>query len=44
MSLEPDDDEERFGLEGSFEENLKKLLEVDPETLDDSEEEPEQDA
>jgi len=42
--MEPDEDEEPVSLPGTFEENLKKLLEVDPETLDDSEEEPEQDA
>ena len=41
--MEPDEDEERFGLEGPFEENLKKLLEVDPENVEDGEEEPEQD-
>ena len=36
MSLEPDRDEERFDLESDFEENLRRLLQVDPE------EEPEQ--
>jgi hypothetical protein len=40
--MEPDD-EERFGLEGTFEENLAKLLKVDPESVADGEEEPEQD-
>lgn len=40
--MEPDDGEERFSLPDPFEENLKKLLEVDPESVEDDEEEPEQ--
>ena len=36
------EDEERFSIPGDFEENLRKVLEVDPEELEDSEEEPEQ--
>jgi len=44
MSMEPDDGEERFSFPDPFEENLKRLLEVDPESVDDGEEEPEQDA
>ncbi len=37
------DDEETFSVPGTFEENLKRVLEVDPDDLED-EEEPEQDA
>ncbi|HUO49673.1 MAG TPA: hypothetical protein VMU09_12660 [Acidimicrobiales bacterium] len=39
----PDPDDERFSAEGTFEENLGAILDVDPDDLDDSEEEPEQD-
>ncbi len=39
---DPDYDEE-IGLPGSFDENLKAILGVDPEDLEDGEEEPEQD-
>jgi hypothetical protein len=38
---EPDEEgEERFGLPGTFEENLQKVLEVDPKDLEDEEEPP----
>jgi hypothetical protein len=41
----PDPEEERIGFEdapGDFEENLAALLGVDPETVEDGEEEPPQ--
>ncbi len=38
---EPDYDEE-IGLPGEFDENLRRILEVDPEVLEDDEEEPPQ--
>jgi hypothetical protein len=38
-----EEDEERFSAPDDFEDNLKKILGVDPEALED-EEEPEQDA
>jgi hypothetical protein len=41
---DPEEDEERISLPGTFEDNLKAILEVDPEALEDGEEEPEQDA
>jgi hypothetical protein len=40
---DPNEDEERFSVPGTFEETLGRLLEVDPETVEDDEEEPEQD-
>ncbi len=39
-----EEDEERFSAPGDFEASLKAILEVDPEALEDGEEEPEQDA
>jgi hypothetical protein len=42
--MPPDDkDEERFAAEGDFEENLEAILGVDPEAVEDGEEEPPQD-
>jgi hypothetical protein len=38
------ENEELFAAPGDFEENLKKVLEVDPEAVEDGEEEPEQPA
>jgi len=43
----PDPDDEQIGFDqapGTFEETLGALLEVDPEAVEDGEEEPEQDA
>ena len=42
--MEPGEDEERFSVDETFEEALKRVLEVDPESVEDGEEEPEQDA
>jgi len=43
MGLEPDpEDEERFSLPGDFQENLESILGVDPEAVEDGEEEPPQ--
>ncbi len=43
--LDPDDEEVGFDdAPGDFEENLAALLEVDPEAMDPTIEEPEQDA
>jgi hypothetical protein len=39
---DPDEDEERFTVEGDFTENLRRILEVDPEAVEDGEEEPSQ--
>jgi hypothetical protein len=44
MPRNPADDAERFSAPGSFEENLEAILGVDPDELDDVEEEPEQGA
>ncbi|MGD0320472.1 MAG: hypothetical protein ABSC00_02530 [Acidimicrobiales bacterium] len=41
--MDPEEDEERASLPGDFESNLKAILEVDPEALEDGEEEPPQD-
>jgi hypothetical protein len=41
---EPEDEgEERISTPGDFESNLKAILEVDPEAMEDGEEEPPQD-
>jgi hypothetical protein len=40
--MDPEEDEERFQAEGDFEENLRAVLGVDPEAVEDGEEEPEQ--
>ena len=39
---DPPDYDEPVALPGTFEDNLEAILSVDPEDLDDSEEEPEQ--
>jgi hypothetical protein len=44
MAMEPPDDESdaRFSTPGEFEDNLKAILGVDPEAVEDGEEEPPQ--
>ena len=42
MSLPPEDDEERFSVEGDFQVNLEAILGVDPEALEDEEEPPQE--
>jgi hypothetical protein len=43
MTLPPDeDDEERFSAEGDFSDNLEAILGVDPEAVENDEEEPPQ--
>ncbi len=39
---DPEEDEERVSLPGDFESNLKAILEVPPEAIEDGEEEPPQ--
>jgi len=40
--MEPPENEERFSTPGDFEENLSAILGVDPEAVEDGEEEPPQ--